>query len=398
MAKNGNGANAKRPLSKREKGLVAGIAAALVVAVAAVAVAVVLPTGGSDAPDGAAAKVNDSYIYEEDVAEWIEQYRISYGLEDDDDFLSALLEDDLTASTFRIEAINQLALSLLINQTAEELGVTPSDEDAQEQLEALKSSLSLGDDETWAETLEMYGLTEEGLLSQYKTNLAEDAICEAVVEYREASDEEVLAYIQSYLAGTTQKHAYYILFEAGDDESLEACQAELAELEESGELNVATFSVLAEEYSIDPDVDSTGGSYAWSGGYMSDEAKEILEDLEVGECSEAESYMDSAGDEYVQILFCDEEYTFDSASDLTELPDDVPDELMDEVLEEAAEVVYESNCSSYLSWLLATADITYYPIPQDASYNVISYSTDDDDADDEEEDDDSTDGGGVEGE
>ena len=400
MAKNGNGANAKRPLSKREKGLVAGIAAALVVAVAAVAVAVVLPTGGSDAPDGAAAKVNDSYIYEEDVAEWIEQYRITYSLEDDDDFLDALSEDDENAAMFRITVINQLALSLLINQTAEELGVTPSDEEAQEQIDALKQSLAFGDDDIWTETLESYGMTEEGLLAQYKTNLAEEAICEAVVEYRDPYDSELLSYIQSYLAGTTQKHAYYIVFEVNDDETVEACQAELEALEEAGELTVDTFSDLAVEYSVETDVESTGGSYAWSGGNMSDEAKEALEDVEVGSYSEATTVTTSDDVEYVQIYFCDEEYTFADASDMDELPDDVPDELMDEISEATAEAVYESNCNSYLAWLLASAEITYYPIPQDASYNVTAYTlTDDEDAgDDAEEDGDSTDGGGVEGE
>ena len=372
----------KSSFSGREKVLlVVAVVAAVLAVVGFVLYARAVP------PSDAAAKVDDSYIEEEDVAEWISQYRASSQLQDDDDFADALISNSYTVSTFRNYAISELAMNMLIEERAEELGITVSDDEIEEQLEAAKESYASGDDDEWADVLEDYGLTEDDLREQYKINLEQEAICEQDVETRDANDEELLYYIQYYLAGSTQKHAYRIVF-TGDGKSDRAkeCYEELEELQENGELDVDAFSEIAVAESDEEGVEDTLGNYAWSGSDMDDDVKEIIEYVDEGSISEIESI---DGDDAVEIFYCDEEYTFDSASDMEEVPDDVPEELMAEVEEAAADFVYSDNCDSYLSYMLAQAEITYYPVPEDAEYNVDlsgNGETDEEEDSDDEED------------
>ena len=370
---------ARAGFSVREKVLVC-VAAVLAI----VAIAGFVMFANATPGDDVAASVNGTAIAEEDVATWIAQYRASYSLSDDDDFADYLNSSSTTVSSVRITAIDQLALNMLILERAEELGVTPTEAEAQEQLEAVKESMSLGDDEVWAETLEEYALTEEDLLEQYTVNLAQEAICEADVDLRDATDDELLSYMQSYLAGSTQYHAYRIMF-TGDDASDEVYEVyELLEtMQDDGELTVETFSTMAVQYSDEETVAETGGSYAWSGSEMADEVKDAIEDATVGALVSVEYVEDDAA---YEIIYCDTSYSFADSDSLTELPDDVPDALMAEIEDAAAEVVYDTNCSDYLAWMLAQAKITYYPMPDDAAYNVNLSAGISDDADDDESD------------
>lgn len=367
-------ATGKRAFTVREQALALVTAVAVVFGVVAGALCIM-----AQVPDGAAAKVNGSYVYESDVAEWVEQYRTSYSLEDDADFADSLISSSVTVSDFRIDAINELAMVVLIQQRASELGATASDEEAQELLEDAKEYYADGDEDTWAEVLENSGYTEEELLEQYKISILQDAVYEADVPKVEATEDELVTYMKAYLADSTQKHAYRILF-TGDDaaERAEACLEELEALEEDGGLDLEAFGELAVEYSDDEDVAETLGEYAWSGSDMDDSAKEAVEELEVDMFSDAVS----VDDETVEVLYCDEEYAFPTYSDLVEVPDDVPDELMEEVEEAAADYVWQDDCEEYLVQMLAQAEITYYPLPSDASYN-IDLSAYEDEEDDE---------------
>lgn len=351
------------PLSVRERSL----AATAVIAVVVAAVSLVLYFG-SLVPADAAAKIDDQYLSEAEVAAWIEQYRLGNGLDDDATFAQTLLNEGENVSTFRQGVVNQIALDMLVEQRASELGISPSDEAIADQLAQAKERFSLGDDNVWAETLSSYNLTEEKLLEQYRSNLAQAAVLEAEVSRRDATDAELLSYLQTNLAGTTQKHAYRIVF-IGDDRSQRAqeCLAKLDELAESGAVSVEQFSELAASYSDEQGASESGGSYAWSGASMIGEVKDLLADLEVGEHTVAETV---EADDALEIIFCDAVYEFPKAAALATVPDDVPDELLDEVREAASEVAWESDCESYLASLLVRAKITYFPVPDDAAYNV----------------------------
>lgn len=347
-------------LTLRERVLAAVAAVAVVTAV----VSLVLYNTAC-VPPQAAAKVNSSYINEEDVAAWLAQYRAANSVSDDTDFASYLRSESLTVSDLRQDAVNELALNLLVTARAEELGVTPTDEQAQEQADAAKESYAFGDDEVWAQTLEQFNLTEEQLLEQYKVNLAQDAVCAADVPEHEATDDDILAYTQSYLADTTQKHVYRIVC-SGDDAEQRAqeCYEKLQALKT---VNAKKFAKLARTYSDEADVEETGGSYAWSGSSMDDAVKNLLDGLEVGQYSEVTEGDDEGT--YL-IVYCDEDYTFPAADELEEMPDNMPDGLAEAVAEATADALWRIDCNAYLAALLANAAVTYYPVPADAAYNV----------------------------
>ena len=358
---------ARKPASKVN--VILGIVAAIAVVAAAVGFWLYSQAG---VPTWAAAKVNDTYISEEDVTSYIAQYRASSSLTNDSDFASALTSQGLNISTFRQNAINQLALQKLVDDKANELGIKISDEQIQQQVDAAKQSFAFGDDSTWQQTLLSYNMSEEGLYKQYKTNLQQKAINEKVVVQRDAKDSEVLSYMQNSLAATTQKHAYRLVF-TGPDASTRASNAlkQLQAMRDAGTLNAETFSAFAKQNSNEENVSQTGGSYAWSGANMADEAKTAIESVAVGQLSEVESIEQDSG--ALEIFYCDAQYTFPAKDNLTSIPSDIPSTLLDDVKASAKSSVYQTNCSNYLAYLLSQAQITYYPVPANASYNINLY-------------------------
>ena len=327
-------------------------------------------------PDDAAAKVDDVYITEDEVSQAIEQYRTAYSLTDDSSFASALTSQNLNASSFRQNIINEQALSLLIDKRAKELDLVPTDEEIEAGIESMRSSLTFGDSSVWEDTLSLYGMTEESVRSQVKVNLEKQALYEREVTRTEATDDDGLSYAQNTLAGVSQKHVYRIMF-TGDDASERAreCSDKLQSAAASATLSVEYFSQLAKEYSDEENVAQTGGSFAWSVEIIDDDdLSSLLDTIDVGEASEPSSV---ASDNNAQeILYCDTVYEFPDSSSISELSvSDVPASLWDIVLSKASEVLYNNSCDAYLSNLLARAKITYYPMPDDASYNVTLAAT-----------------------
>jgi hypothetical protein len=359
-------AQEKRQRVTRNELLFAIVAA---IAVIAAIVSFALYNSGR-VPAGTAAKVNDSYLSEERVAGWIAQYRTAYSLEDDTDFARSLLAQGLTPAAFRQNAINQLALDDLVSGRAAELGITPSEDEVQTQIDAMKQTMAFNDDEVLEETLAGYGMSVESLRLQYLSNLKRQAVFEADVARREASEDELLDFIGEYLASTTQKHTSRIIF-AGDDayERARECHEQLSELQAAGEFDADAFAVFAREYSDEEGVELTGGAYTWSSGdAMDTEIMTLLEFLEIGSFTGPESI---EADGAIEIIYCDEEYAFPSQAEISSLAiGDVPPSLMELIEDAAVEAVWTADCNVYLASLLAQAQITYYPVPADAAYAV----------------------------
>ncbi len=330
-------------------------------------------------PEGSAAKVGDTYVTEADVATSIDQYRASYGLTDNTTFASALAQQGYDANSFRRKIIDDKATAILVDARAKELGLVPTDDEINAKYDSMKSGMSFGSDEIWQQTLEQYGMTEEALRDQVRIGLEKQALYEAEVERGTASDADALSYAQSQLAGVTQKHFYRIMF-TGDDASARAhaARAELVSMRDGGTLSTETFSQKAREISDESDVAQTGGSYAWAVELSSDtDLSEVASSLSVGELSEVESVSAEAA---TVILYCDTSYTFPSSSDISSLKaSDVPESLWTLVKDQASETLWQSQCAAYLSNLLMNGQVTYYPMPANASYNIpiaVSSSSD----------------------
>lgn len=356
----------KRGLSVREIVL-------LVIAVIAIAAAICFGVlySQTKVPDDAAAKVSNTYISEDEVTDYVAQYRLAYGLTDDSTWANYLTQQGITATTFRQNCINDLSLSSMILEEAERLGVTPSDEEVDEQINAMKSSIAFGDDETWKNTLEAQSITESALRKQLKVNLAQTAVGKAAVERPTATDDETLSYVQSKLAGVKTKLSYRIFFYGDEaDSKAKECYERLEKAKK--DMNTDVFSGFALSYSMEDNVQETGGYQGWlSTETTSTEYAEILNDLKPGEFSGLEGISEDGYTNVVQIIYCADEYTFPNSKKISKFKKkDVEESLWETVRESASDILWSNAQSQYISNLLTKADITYYPAPHDLPYAV----------------------------
>lgn len=352
--------------SGREKAL------AVIATVAAIAAVVgFVLFGTSQVPSDAAAKVGDTYISESEIESSINQYRTSYGLTDASAYASALVQQGLNAESFRRQMIDEKATALLVEARAKELGLTPTSDEVDEQFNSLKSSMSFNSDDVWQKTLAQYGMTEEGLRDQLRVSLEKQAICEAEVERQDASDSDALSYAQTNLVDVTQRHFYRMVF-TGSDATARANAAadELAAMKQAGTLTAETFSQMARERSNEDGVSSTGGSYKWEVEIASDtDMAQAVESVGVGEVSDPTNIESDGG--ALEIFYCDTQYSFPDSNSISSLKvSDVPESLWSLVKSQASESLWQSACSAYLSNMLMAGKVTYYPMPDSASYNI----------------------------
>lgn len=331
-------------------------------------------------PGDAVGKVNGTYITKTEVNDYITQYRISHNLTDDSALAAALNSQNLTVADFQNNATDQIAIAKLVEKRAEELGVTPTDDEVQEQIDEMKNQLAFGDDSTWQQTLSSYGMTEEQVKEQCRESLAQRAVCEKDVAHRDATDKETLSYAKSNMAGSEQKHYLRIVFK-GDDKTKRsyACLEKLKAKASAGTLSAADFEDFVVKYSDEDNAKTSKGSYKWSAELdQSDDLTETLGELDKGEFTSVEGVDADSAEE---IFFCDETYTFPKSGSIEKLKKaDVPETLWSVLASDASDALWSSDCTKYMAKLLAQAQVTYYPVPEDASYNIDLSATDSQDS------------------
>ena len=363
--------NTSRSVSGRTKALVCVAAAIVVVAVIAL---VVVFSGGQ--PSNAAAKVGNTYITEDQVTEKIEEYRKNYSLTDDSDFASFLKYYGQTVSQFRESAINEIATELLVEDRAKELGISVSDQEVDAYYNQIKGDNDTSEGSAWANALESIGMTEDTLKQRYKYIVLQDKVFAADVPERDATDDEVLSYAQTYLSGTIQMHVAHIVIK-GDDAATraDACYQAIVAARDAGTLNASTFADFARQYSDEENVQQTGGAVGWTGsGLISSDVLEIMsedDEAEIGEGTLFGLIESSEEQGSYEIAYVDEAYTVPTVSSGMSVADlGAPDGLLEAIRTAAKEEAYTSDCSSYLTKLLEAASVQYYSMPSNAPYNV----------------------------
>lgn len=354
-----------------KKKVVLAIVAAIVV-IAIIAAIVFFVTA---VPARSAAKVGNTYISEDEVTSKIQTYRQNYGLTDDSDFASFLNGIGQTVSQFRESAINEIAIKQLVEARAKELGCSVSDEEVDARYREIVGENDTGEGSLWASVLEGAGLSEEILKDRYRYNILQEKVLAADVPERDATDDEVLSYVKEYLAGSTQVHISHIVI-AGDaaETVAQECYASLTAARDDGTLTNDVFTTAAKRYSTESNVETTGGSVGWSGcGLLSDEVLDSINNMEDDVISSGTLLgCFKSSDGSYEIAYIDNTFTFPTDASYSSISDlGTPDDLT-EVVKNAAKttVSYTNDCSSYLTKLLESASITYYPMPSDVSYNV----------------------------
>ncbi len=348
-------------------------------------------------PANAAAKYGTfDYLDEQDVTDYIMLYKdqMGYGDASDDEWAQFLAAYNLTPDRLRLSTIQELLLEKAIDKECADRGITVSDEEVDQMVEADKANYFSED--IWRETMEQYGQTEEGYREVCRQALlqeklrqtvegsepTEDDVHNVIAEYAasvqesEAEDAESYEEAQAILNNSDGehliRHSYrYVYKVSGDEATLsEHEQVDLVkqEFEESG-LNVDTFMVILGTYCNDQSVIEENGDMGWDAdpADYSDVYTRELEQTEVGTVSD--TFNDG---DYISFIYVDQGYDVpysEEKIDALDL-DAMPESLYEYFFDCAAYELWEDASDEYLANLLSDMNVTVYPMPADVPYNV----------------------------
>ena len=316
---------------------------------------------GSDAGKSVAATVNGEDIYEEDVTLYVEQLRTYYGCAEDADWAQFMVSYGYTASDVRDMAIDALAQEIIVEQKCDELGITVTDEEIDENIAEIREQNGYTDDESWALALESAGYDDPAEYREVvRTGMLQEKLCEAEVETSEPDEAVVVATASSYVG---QKASHILV--ADEQTANEICDR----------INAADDKdeAFADELSASLDTGDMGvadeeGNVGWTSvnyyAYLTvlPNTFNALVDMEPGDCQvieEADGY---------HVVYCTDVFSVDDPSTLTKK--DIPADLYDFVAEQVSAADYGAACSEYLQGLVAEADIQKNEMPEGLSYDI----------------------------
>lgn len=322
-------------------------------------------SSGSQSNDQVAATVNGTEISEQTVTDYIQNFRTSQNLTDDDSWGKWMAQYSLDPSSVRDEVISYYEDIELTKQAADENGVSVSDDDVDAQVEQMKSNYS--DDDAWNNALQQAGTTEDQYRESVRQAMLESALKDKVAsDNTDPSDDDLLTYAQQYASAFSgAKKSSQILFSSDD----EATAQEVLDKINSGELS---FEDAVQQYSTDDASKADGGNVGWDllNQFVS-EYTDALANLSEGQVNGLVK-----SDYGIHIIKCTEVYT--APDEVTSL-DQVPPELV----EYLRSMVKSSNeASAYQTWFQDyknQADIQKNDMPSGLPYDVdmSQYQSDD---------------------
>ena len=314
-------------------------------------------SSSSTASSGVAATVNGTEISEQTVTDFVQNFRETQGLTDEDTWGKWMAKSSMTPSQVRDQIIDYFVGIDLTRQAAEENGVSVSDEDVDAQVASMKANYS--DDDAWQSALKQAGTTEEGYRDSVHNAMLENALKEKVTAESTAgaSDEELLTYAQQYARSFSgAKKSSHILFASDDSDTAQKVLDQI----NSGQLS---FEDAAKEYSIDTVSAQDGGNVGWDLlNRFVQPYTDALTNLDKGQVSDL--VMSDYG---IHIIKCTDVYQ--APDEVTEI-DQVPAELIDYIRK-----MVESNneTQAYKQWMAdykEKATIEKTDMPSGLPYDV----------------------------
>ncbi len=314
-------------------------------------------SSSSTASSGVAATVNGTEISEQTVTDFVQNFRETQGLTDEDTWGKWMAKSSMTPSQVRDQIIDYFVGIDLTRQAAEENGVSVSDEDVDAQVASMKANYS--DDDAWQSALKQAGTTEEGYRDSVRNAMLENALKEKVTAESTAgaSDEELLTYAQQYARSFSgAKKSSHILFASDDSDTAQKVLDQI----NSGQIS---FEDAAKEYSIDTVSAQDGGNVGWDLlNRFVQPYTDALTNLDKGQVSDL--VMSDYG---IHIIKCTDVYQ--APDEVTEI-DQVPVELIDYIRK-----MVESNneTQAYKQWMAdykEKATIEKTDMPSGLPYDV----------------------------
>ena len=352
---------------KLPKVLAASASAALLIACVSGLMACSSVSGGLSG-GGVAATVNGVEIQEQTVTDYIQEFRDSQGLTEDDAWGTWMATYSMDPAGVREQVINYFVDEELVKQAAGENDVTVSDDEVQEQIDQMKANY--GSDEAWESALSSAGTTEEKYRETLRNAMLESKLQETVAtDTAEPSDEEILEYVQSYAPALDgAKRSSHILFNSDDQETAQKVLDQI----NSGEI---TFEDAVKEYSNDTASVENGGDVGWDSlNSLVSEYTDALANLEKDQVS------DLVTSQYgIHIIKCTDVFT--APDEITSI-DQVPVEFVDYIKDMLAS---NSQSDAFSEWKEAyreSAEIVINDMPEGLPYNIdmTAYQTEADGA------------------
>ncbi len=387
------------PPKKRHRVRNTIIIVVIVVVVAAIAAFIWGYATGAIYPASAAAKYGTfDYLSEQDVTDDIMTYKeqMGYGDATDEEWAEFLASFNLTPERLRYSTIVNRLSNVAIEDKCKELGITVSDEEIDDVVKGFKSLYGFGDDEVWADTLEMYGQTEEGFREVQRLELLKEKLCDEEVEMPTPTEDEIRSYIESFAASRQSdeindvgseeeaealrsddasallRHSYCYKYDiAGDEATLdESDQVQLIkeEFEESG-TDVEVFETILATYCNDDEIMSISGDMGWDAD--TDEYSEVY--MRMLDTLDEPGVSDIFNDgDAICFIWVDQVYSLPYSQEKLESLDlgTMPDSLYDYFSDCEAYILWQDDCDDYVATLAGELPVTLYPMPDDVPYNV----------------------------
>lgn len=314
--------------------------------------------------DSVAATVNGTPIPESQITDYIEGLRQQYNLVEESEWGTYLAQMQMTPESLRENIINQYAQMEVIQQGAEDAGITIDSAEIDTYVDAMKSNY--GDDTQWQQALESAGITEEQYREEIESQLKGQRFMETFATEEEPSNDELLQYGQMYAQSYDgAKRSSHILFDSAD----EATAQEVLDQINSGELD---FAEAAQQYSKDSSA-TNGGDVGWDKmTSFVEQYQTALDGLEVGQVSELVTT-----DYGIHIIKCTDEFVADKTTDdegnevgtITSI-DQLPEEWVEQI---STQLKSQQQNEAYQEWVTTAveeADIVINPMPEGLPYDV----------------------------
>lgn len=315
-----------------------------------------------------AATVNGAEIYEDDVTDYIENYRASYSLDTDEAWGEWLAQYGYTPESIREDVINSYVSREIIKQAIEEYGITVDSSEIDGYVNQMRSNYS--SDEAWESALSEAGLTEDEYREDIELSLQAEQLKEQVAPEEDPAEEDVLSYCQMYATYYDgAKRSSHILFNSDDQETAQQVLDQI-------NTGVLDFADAATEYSTDEGSAANGGDVGWDKltSFVT-EYTEGLSELEEGQVSGLVT-----SDYGIHIIKCTDVFT---APEEVTSSDQLPTEFVDNI---KTMLRSQNQSSAYNTWLeerTEAADIQINDMPDGLPYwvDMSQYQTEDESAD-----------------
>lgn len=309
--------------------------------------------------ESVAASVGEISVTEQEVDDYISQYRAYIGAEEDAAFATLLDETGQTPETIRKQAVETLLAQRLLRAEAEEAEISIADEDIDAYIQNVRDGLGYASDDGWKSVLDITGYDDpEAYRYDVETKLLLESMLASKNGDMSASEVEMIVMADANPSDYTGAYLVEAVFP--NSASYKASRF-------MGQMKGKTLDEFREEAAAA--VESGSAEEVVESGWTclsSDFSGAAAEALGNAKAGNVAMWQEDNGD-YVVAYVGEVFYPLSSGRvDYASMPDEIRRTLASD----ASKQKRFNIASSYMKGLLDSADISVSDMPSDASYNV----------------------------